>query len=160
MAELNHQQQLASIGRDIRKSHSVLRADDIFSDEDSDDSAGSEMKQLESDSERENDDESSCSSSACSDVYETNVEVEISQSDESIQLVKTREELSAIRLSRFRLEKWVFMPFFKNLVVGCFVRIGIGSNHGKPVYRVCIIRTISGICHIAACIVNCLWFIF
>ena len=34
------------------------------------------------------------------------------------------------------MEKWVHTPFFKQTVVGCFVRIGIGMNLGKSVYRV------------------------
>jgi len=29
------------------------------------------------------------------------------------------------------------MPFFKKTVVGCFVKIGIGSHEGRAVYRVC-----------------------
>lgn len=27
-------------------------------------------------------------------------------------------------------------PFFKRAVVGCYVRIGIGQNHGRSVYRI------------------------
>ncbi len=30
------------------------------------------------------------------------------------------------------------MPFFRETVVGCFVRIGIGAHDGKMVYRVSI----------------------
>ena len=28
------------------------------------------------------------------------------------------------------------MPFFEDLVKGCFVRIGIGQNEGRSIYRV------------------------
>ena len=28
------------------------------------------------------------------------------------------------------------MPYFSKLLKGCFVRIGIGSHDGRPVYRV------------------------
>ena len=28
------------------------------------------------------------------------------------------------------------MPFFKDVVVGCFVRVGIGAHEGRMVYRV------------------------
>lgn len=35
------------------------------------------------------------------------------------------------------------LPFFDRVVRGCFVRIGIGNNNGKPVYRV---AEISGVC--------------
>ena len=31
---------------------------------------------------------------------------------------------------------WVHMPFFKDTILGCYVRIGIGQNEGTPVYRV------------------------
>ncbi|KAA0198443.1 RNA polymerase-associated protein RTF1 protein [Fasciolopsis buskii] len=51
------------------------------------------------------------------------------------ELVKTVQDLSRIRLSRFKLEKWVHMPFFDDLVKGCFVRIHIGLNQGVPIYR-------------------------
>ncbi|KRZ63014.1 RNA polymerase-associated protein RTF1 -like protein [Trichinella nativa] len=51
--------------------------------------------------------------------------------EEEKPVVKTREELSKIRLSRL-----VHTPFFKNTVVGCYVRISIGANNGVPVYRV------------------------
>lgn len=50
--------------------------------------------------------------------------------------VETKEQLQRIRLSRFKLEKLVFAPFFAKTVAGCFVRIGIGVNDGRPVYRV------------------------
>ncbi|OUC46585.1 Plus-3 domain protein [Trichinella nativa] len=56
--------------------------------------------------------------------------------EEEKPVVKTREELSKIRLSRFKLGKLVHTPFFKNTVVGCYVRISIGANNGVPVYRV------------------------
>lgn len=34
------------------------------------------------------------------------------------------------------MERLVHLPFFNRVVVGCFVRIGIGNNNGNPVYRV------------------------
>ncbi|CAL8098873.1 unnamed protein product [Calicophoron daubneyi] len=51
------------------------------------------------------------------------------------ELVSSVSDLSRIRLSRFKMEKWVHMPFFDDLVKGCFVRINIGLNQGVPVYR-------------------------
>lgn len=50
--------------------------------------------------------------------------------------VDTKEQLGKIRLSRHKLEKWVHSPFFKRTVIGCFVRIGIGMNHGRSIYRI------------------------
>ncbi|KAF6779547.1 hypothetical protein AHF37_00900 [Paragonimus kellicotti] len=51
------------------------------------------------------------------------------------ELVSSLDQLSRIRLSRFKIEKWVHMPFFDDLIKGCFVRINIGLNQGVPVYR-------------------------
>ena len=52
--------------------------------------------------------------------------------------VEAREDLEKIRLSRFKLDKFVHLPIFKRTVVGCFVRISIGHNPEKntPMYRV------------------------
>ena len=53
------------------------------------------------------------------------------------EYIEKQEDLEPIRLSRFKLERFVHLPFFKRLAVGCFVRIGIGSDpaSGRPVYR-------------------------
>ncbi|XP_076824456.1 RNA polymerase-associated protein RTF1 homolog [Clavelina lepadiformis] len=64
-----------------------------------------------------------------------------SDKDEEAENVKMqpldrKEKLSAIRLSRSKLEKWIHLPFFKQTVLGCYVRIGIGNHEGRPVYRV------------------------
>jgi len=62
------------------------------------------------------------------------------ESDEDVQQeekrLTTKEELEDARLSRHKLEQWVHLPFFKTIVTGCFVRIGIGSHEGKAIYRV------------------------
>ncbi|KAJ9576944.1 hypothetical protein L9F63_006470, partial [Diploptera punctata] len=60
-----------------------------------------------------------------------------------VQYVTKREDLNKIRLSRHKMERFVHLPFFERVVKGCFVRIGIGTNNGKSVYRVC---EISGVC--------------
>lgn len=50
--------------------------------------------------------------------------------------VETQEDLEPIRLSRFKIERFLFLPHFRQVVTGCFVRIGIGQNsEGKSVYR-------------------------
>lgn len=48
----------------------------------------------------------------------------------------SKDELNRVKLSRFRIEKWVHAPFFKKIACGCFVRIGIGLNAGNSIYRV------------------------
>merc|ERR1719336_3140668 len=50
--------------------------------------------------------------------------------------VETKGDLEKIRISRFKLDKFVHLPIFKKTVVGCFVRISIGNNPEKgPMYR-------------------------
>ena len=44
--------------------------------------------------------------------------------------------LERVRLTRQKLEKWINEPFFESVVPGCFVRIGIGTHEGRPMYRV------------------------
>ncbi|KAK7505509.1 hypothetical protein BaRGS_00003254 [Batillaria attramentaria] len=53
-----------------------------------------------------------------------------------VQFISAKEELNKIRLSRHKLERWCHMPFFNTVVVGCYVRIGIGNHEGRAVYRV------------------------
>jgi len=62
--------------------------------------------------------------------------------------VTCKEDLEKIRLSRFKIDKFVHLPIFKKTVVGCFVRIGIGTNPEKniPMYRV---AEISDVCETA-----------
>ena len=53
-----------------------------------------------------------------------------------VPLVETQQDLEPVRLSRHKLERFVHLPFFKELAVGCYVRIKIGTgNDGKPTYR-------------------------
>lgn len=56
--------------------------------------------------------------------------------------ISTKAELKPMIISRFRMEKWCHAPFFANVVKGAFVRINIGQNNGKPVYRLCEIRDV------------------
>ncbi|KAK3743020.1 hypothetical protein QZH41_009282 [Actinostola sp. cb2023] len=60
--------------------------------------------------------------------------------------VSAIDDLERVRLSRHKMEKWVHMPYFADAIIGCFVRIGIGSHEGRPVYRVAEIR---GVCETA-----------
>lgn len=53
------------------------------------------------------------------------------------KFVTCREDLEKIRLSRHKMERFVHLPIFSKAIIGCYVRIGIGSNpQGRPVYRV------------------------
>lgn len=60
--------------------------------------------------------------------------------------INTKDDLNKVRLSRHKMERLVHLPFFNRVVQGCYVRIGIGNNNGKPVYRV---AEISGVCETA-----------
>ncbi|KAF9433839.1 RNA polymerase-associated protein rtf1 [Entomortierella beljakovae] len=49
----------------------------------------------------------------------------------------TLEDLNSIRLSRDRLEKWCYSPFFKDTALGCYVRLLLGPDQNRqPVYRI------------------------
>uniref|UniRef100_A0A914RSY7 Plus3 domain-containing protein n=1 Tax=Parascaris equorum TaxID=6256 RepID=A0A914RSY7_PAREQ len=59
------------------------------------------------------------------------------KSELDIDEVDCLADIQRIRLSRYKLAKFVHAPFFTKTVVGCFVRIGIGKNkEGRSVYRV------------------------
>ena len=81
----------------------------------------------------------SSSSSASSDrdvSRSSGSDSEVEREDKKIKYVETQEDLEPIRLSRFKMERFVFLPIFRELVRGCFVRIGIGQNpEGRSVYR-------------------------
>ncbi|WAR18795.1 RTF1-like protein [Mya arenaria] len=118
-----------------------LRASDIYSDEsdedDVEDKAGSRREDA-GDRKDESDSDGSSSSSSSRSSYrsESSDNESRSRPRKKYVPVSAKEELSKIRLSRHKLEKWCHMPFFKQTVCGCFVRIGIGNHESRPVYRV------------------------
>ncbi|KPJ02036.1 PREDICTED: RNA polymerase-associated protein Rtf1 [Papilio xuthus] len=98
-----------------------LKASDIYSDD-----SGSDSEDNKSQGRRSS---SSSSSSGGEEEEKKREEVEVKYAD-------TRDQINKLRLSRFKLERLVHLPFFARVVTGCFVRIGIGNNNGNPVYRV------------------------
>ncbi|XP_078473145.1 RNA polymerase-associated protein RTF1 homolog isoform X1 [Lampetra fluviatilis] len=102
-----------------------LNASDVYSDDDEE-----EEEEEEDDKASEKSDQSSCSSSSSDE------EEEKEESAPKTTLVSSKDELNQIRLSRHKMERWCHMPFFERTAIGCFVRIGIGNNNAKPVYRV------------------------
>ncbi|KAK7397101.1 hypothetical protein VNO78_18268 [Psophocarpus tetragonolobus] len=56
----------------------------------------------------------------------------------------TFENIREITIRRSKLVKWLNEPFFEELIVGCFVRIGIGKSESGPVYRLCIVQRVDG----------------
>jgi len=118
-----------------------MKASDIYS---SSSSGGEEQVRRKSSS-------SSSSSSSVSSISSGESDTERHKSKKIVKKAKnieTREELEKIRLSRFKLDKFVHLPIFKKTVIGCFVRIGIGQNKEKncPVYRV---AEITDVCETA-----------
>ncbi|XP_050357987.1 RNA polymerase-associated protein Rtf1-like [Nymphalis io] len=100
-----------------------LKASDIYSDD-----SGSDSEDNKSQGRRS----SSSSSSSDAEVEEKKRERE----EVEVKYADTRDQINKLRLSRFKLERLVHLPFFSRVVQGCFVRIGIGNNNGNPVYRV------------------------
>ncbi|KAJ8308991.1 hypothetical protein KUTeg_013865 [Tegillarca granosa] len=85
------------------------------------------------DSDSDSDSDSSSDSSRSSD---SDSDSRSRSRPKKIVYIDSKEQLSKIRLSRHKLERWCHMPFFKPTVTGCFVRIGIGNHEGRAVYRV------------------------
>lgn len=55
----------------------------------------------------------------------------------------TFEDIKAITIRRSKLAKWFMEPFFDDLIVGCFVRVGIGKSRTGPIYRLCMVRNVD-----------------
>ncbi|XP_063236979.1 RNA polymerase-associated protein RTF1 homolog [Bacillus rossius redtenbacheri] len=116
-----------------------LKASDIYSDD-----SGSESGKSEQQPEPRRRSSSSSSSRSSSDSESDSKSVSSARTKvKKVLYVTKKEDLNRIRLSRHKMERFVHLPFFERVVIGCFVRIGIGCNNGKPVYRVC---EVSGVC--------------
>lgn len=116
-----------------------LKASDIYSDDSGSSDSGEEETSKPASHQR-----SSSSESRDSDSDNDKKSVTSNKAKPKKPLyVSTKEELNKIRLSRHKMERFVHLPFFDRVVQGCFVRIGIGNNNGKAVYRV---AEISGVC--------------
>ncbi|XP_062096621.1 protein RTF1 homolog [Humulus lupulus] len=55
----------------------------------------------------------------------------------------TFEDIKEITIRRSKLAKWFMEPFFEELIVGCFVRVGIGRSKAGPIYRLCMVRNVD-----------------
>lgn len=53
------------------------------------------------------------------------------------------ENIKDITIRRSKLAKWFMEPFFEDLIVGCFVRVGIGMRSGQNIYRLCMVRNVD-----------------
>lgn len=104
-----------------------LKASDIYSD-DSGSSSSSDSEEEEGGKPSEKRSVSSRSSSSESDDESTSTKKTV--------YITTREDLNKLRLSRHKMERFINLPMFERVVTSCFVRISIGNNGTKPVYRV------------------------
>ncbi|KAL2481811.1 Protein RTF1-like protein [Abeliophyllum distichum] len=53
------------------------------------------------------------------------------------------EDIKEITIRRSKLAKWFVEPFFDELIVGCFVMVGIGKSRSGPIYRLCMVRNVD-----------------
>ncbi|XVE51301.1 hypothetical protein DITRI_Ditri02bG0029200 [Diplodiscus trichospermus] len=53
------------------------------------------------------------------------------------------DDIKEITIRRSKLAKWFMEPFFEELIVGCFVRVGIGRSRSGPIYRLCMVRNVD-----------------
>ncbi|KAK4337057.1 hypothetical protein RND71_044187 [Anisodus tanguticus] len=127
--------------REKRKQKAKLRASDVYSSSDDDEEDYKKRKS------------SSSSSSSSSDFSDSDRRRKRSDDEDDSRF--QREEipfdldakiLNSIRLSRFKMSQWCHTPFFKDTIIGCFVRLSIGVNKDKtPVYRIAeIVDVIDG----------------
>ncbi|KAK0092099.1 hypothetical protein PV326_002205 [Microctonus aethiopoides] len=119
-----------------------LKASDIYSDDSGSSDSGEEEEPPKTTVNRRSSASSGESRDSDSDADKKSVSSTKVKPKKPIY-VNTKEDLNKVRLSRYKMERFVHLPFFDRVVQGCFVRIGIGNNNGKPVYRV---AEISGVC--------------
>lgn len=117
-----------------RTSKTKLKASDIYSDSDS-----SEEQIIRKSRYKKKVVPSSSSSSDS----EPDMRARVRGTNRKIQYVSTKAQLNQIKLSRYRLEKFVKLPFFKRLALGCFVRVAIAAAKGRSVYRICEIIDVA-----------------
>ncbi|CAN1810723.1 Protein RTF1 homolog [Linum perenne] len=68
----------------------------------------------------------------------------MADSDDEREQGPTYEDIREITIRRSKLAKWLMEPWFDDLIVGCFVRVGIGrSRSSGPVYRLCLVKNID-----------------
>jgi RNA polymerase-associated protein RTF1 len=124
--QVDEKEELVGVTSD--KPSMKLNPRDIYSDDSSSDSEGGGEKQSpsrRSSSSRSSTSDTEGSESHSATVYKKPVHI------------STLDQMNQLRLSRFKLEKFINLPIFEKTVTGCFVRINIGNNaNQKIVYRV------------------------
>lgn len=126
------------------KSSQKLKASDIYSDDSGSDSDDGERKagpaRSRSGSGSGSGSGSDSRSSSDSETEGSDAKEKKSSSGSSSSkkpvYISTRDELNKLRISRHKIERFIALPMFDTVVLNCFVRINIGNNNGRPVYRV------------------------
>ncbi|CAL0313932.1 unnamed protein product [Lupinus luteus] len=71
----------------------------------------------------------------------------IADSDDDTTLAGSQglsfQDIKEITIRRSKLAKWIMEPFFEELIVGCFVRVGIGRSKTGPIYRLCMVKNVD-----------------
>ncbi|CAH8387282.1 unnamed protein product [Eruca vesicaria subsp. sativa] len=67
------------------------------------------------------------------------------ESDDDRSDMPTYEDIKEITIRRSKLAKWFIEPFFEDLIVGCFVRVGIGRSKAGPIYRLCMVKNVDAV---------------
>ncbi len=116
----------------LAKKSKKSKAADIYSSSSDSDAGKNERRRSSSSS------SSSSSGSGSQSSGESDTERNSSKKTvKKIESVDNKGDLEKIRLSRFKLDKFVHLPIFKKTVVGCFVRINIGNHPEKgAMYRI------------------------
>ncbi|KAK1368639.1 Plus3 domain-containing protein [Heracleum sosnowskyi] len=57
--------------------------------------------------------------------------------------IPTFEDVKAITIKRSKLAKWHMEPFFDDLIVGCFVRVGVAKSTKGPIYRLSVVKNVD-----------------
>ncbi|XP_062558568.1 RNA polymerase-associated protein Rtf1 [Armigeres subalbatus] len=125
------------------KSSQKLKASDIYSDDsgsDSDDEKKSDRRSRSSSSSGSGSDSRSASDEEMwdkdKDAKEKKPSSSSSSSSKKPTAIGNKEELNKLRISRHKIERFIALPMFDQIVLNSFVRINIGNNNGRPVYRV------------------------
>lgn len=117
-----------------RSSKTKLKASDIYSDSDSSEEQIVRMSRFK---------KKPVPSSSSSSDSEPDMRARVRGTKRKIQYVSTSAQLNQMKLSRYRLERFVKLPFFKRLALGCFVKVTIAADKGRSVYRICEIIDVT-----------------
>ncbi|PKA58442.1 hypothetical protein AXF42_Ash013948 [Apostasia shenzhenica] len=53
------------------------------------------------------------------------------------------DDVKDITIRRSKLVKWFMEPFFEDIIVGCFVRVGIAQTRAGPKYQLCLVKSVD-----------------